>query len=348
MLKLVGTNKVLRLPKRDFSLDHLEEIQCYINKVIYPVLSDYVDKVYVVNLEKDQFDTIKEIISPRRTEKQLLSKLCPIGLLMPDHCFFANRNSQGPTLTIEIKPQLGFTQPEYALDGFSEVPSTAYCKVCLKEDYKSYKIDRRRSCYCPLDLFSGYDHRMVRAIKSLKDYPRNQFNIFRDGVILNDENSANNIECENILSSTFGDSMILPQLLVSILKSEPNDEVIVVAKDITNKDDDNLSEIAVCDRSSKPLPENCILNRIFCIQQKSQITNEEALEIFNDLIDYGLDEYLIHQLVNCGDKYENEIESGDILQKVEKLRTYQLCMTMRSLSIIVTIMPEIPKLHNDD
>ena len=313
---------------------------------MYPVLKEYVNKVYIVNLDKEQLNTIKKIISPQRTEKQLLSKLSPIGLLMPDHCFF--EKGQGPTITVEIKPQLGFIHPGYAKEGFSDVHDTPFCKVCLKEDYKSSKTNRRRSGYFPLDLFSGFDDRMVRAIESLKDFPKNQFKIFKDGVILNDENTANNVECEDFLSTTFGDTSILPHLLVAILKSEPNDTEIVVARDISTKVDNNLNEIALCNRTSKLLPEKCILNRILSIQQKNQITNEEALKIFTELLDYGLDEYLIQELVNCGDKYEKEIESKELLMKLEKLRTYQLCMTMRSLSIIVTIMPQIMENDNND
>lgn len=63
-----------------------------------------------------------------------------------------------------------------------------------------------RSTYCPFDLFSGVETRMKSALKALLTSPQNNLKIFRDGVIVYDqESTCSDLEC--VLTEWFHNSI---------------------------------------------------------------------------------------------------------------------------------------------
>ena len=63
-----------------------------------------------------------------------------------------------------------------------------------------------RSSYCPFDLFSGVEIRMKSALKELLKSPQNNLKIFKDGVIVYDqESNSNDLEC--VLTEWFCNSI---------------------------------------------------------------------------------------------------------------------------------------------
>ncbi|KAA8593677.1 hypothetical protein FQN60_009793 [Etheostoma spectabile] len=73
-----------------------------------------------------------------------------------------------PPLCIEIKPKCGF------------LPSSKHVSKDIKTKVANGKW-KRRSLYCPLDLFSGNEQRMHFAIRHLIEEPQNNFKIFKGG-----------------------------------------------------------------------------------------------------------------------------------------------------------------------
>ena len=63
-----------------------------------------------------------------------------------------------------------------------------------------------RSSYCPFDLFSGVETRMKSALKGLLKSPQNNLKIFKDGVIVYDqESNSSDLEC--VLAEWFCNSI---------------------------------------------------------------------------------------------------------------------------------------------
>ena len=332
---LNGTNKVLRLRKskdeEKGQLKKLEAIQSYINQVIQPVLGEYVSKVFVVHLQNDQLEYIKKTIALSRPEERLSKNLfTPVGLLMTDHCLPQEPGS-GPTLAVEIKPKMGFIHEKYFKD--------TWCKFCTKK-ISDCSGDKKctKSRYCPLELFSGDDYRMVKAIENLMITPRNNLRIFKDGSLLHDEKSTNNTQCQNFLSSTFGDPSIFPQVLVSLLKSNCNDIQLSLKK---KTEIDDTRDPESCNRQSQPLPEKCILESILSLQ-RNDMTDEDAQYLLNSLLSAGIDLKTLQDFIHGG-SVESEKITEEIGKKLQKLKRFAMSVTARDLSLIVTITPEAIK-----
>ncbi|KAF3856723.1 hypothetical protein F7725_017446 [Dissostichus mawsoni] len=82
-----------------------------------------------------------------------------------------------PTLCIEIKPKCGFLP--YSKHVSQDI-KTKVCRFCMHQHYKvAMGTWKRRSRYCPLDLFSGNRQRMHFAIRQLIDEPQNNLKIFK-------------------------------------------------------------------------------------------------------------------------------------------------------------------------
>ena len=336
VIALRGTNKVLRLPKSKYTeksqLEKLEAIENYINGVIQPLFGDYVSKVCVVNLNHEQLETIQKIVAPKRPEKRLSKNIFyPAGLLMPDHCFLSDPG-EGPTLSVEIKPKLGYINPK--------VSQGKSCNYCLKQQYKFLESDRNyiKSQYCPLDLFSGVNSRMLEAFNNLMMTPKNNLRIFKDGTLLHDENNSSNIECDTFLASTIGNKTFLPHTLVSILTSEPGSGDIHL--DLDSKSIIlNTNRQGYCNSISKSLPKKCILSSILSLQ-KMDITDSEADNLLNELISAGFDIKYLQNAIS-DNNIDNENLSDDLLNKIKKLKNYAISVTARDLSVIVTLAPEV-------
>ena len=66
------------------------------------------------------------------------------------------------------------------------------CHRCLKQYAKLYSGEIKSiSRYCPLDLFSGDETRMKKAIFDLFERPHNRFKVFKNGQLLYTESVGN-------------------------------------------------------------------------------------------------------------------------------------------------------------
>lgn len=118
------------------------------------------------------------------------------ALEMPDFTVFPHEsslsanNSNFPVIGVEIKPKEGFIPSDLIdLAKITFDQDVAYCSNCLSQYEKSLtSVDERKFYdYCPLDLFSGDERRMRRALSSLIDCPLNHLRVTRDGKIVMDK-----------------------------------------------------------------------------------------------------------------------------------------------------------------
>ncbi|XP_061543221.1 inositol-pentakisphosphate 2-kinase isoform X3 [Phycodurus eques] len=85
--------------------------------------------------------------------------------------------SHTPPLCVEIKPKCGFLP---SADHIGRDVKSKVCRFCMHQHYKVANGRwKRRSLYCPLDLFSGSGQRMHFAVRQLIEEPQNNFKIFK-------------------------------------------------------------------------------------------------------------------------------------------------------------------------
>ena len=328
-----GTATVLRLPKSKYQeksqAEKLAAMARYVNQVLRPVLWDFVSPVSIVDLDWAQLETIRTAVAASRPSKRLAKNVfSPCALLMEDHCFLDQAGS-GPVLAVEIKPKQGFIHPQRQGEKF--------CNFCLKQIFKSKNGEDGAviSKYCPLDLFSGDQSRMETAIQNLMSTPKNNLRIFKDGITLHDENSAENSDCDNFISSTLGHKSFLPKVMSKLLRSEPHCDRIemkISANESLRKDSECSGNL------SFPLPENSILNQVLTLQ-KCRLTDEEAEKVLNQLKVTGVDTDSLQHFISGGDIPFPDL-TEDLMTRVQDLKRYCMAVTARDLSIIVAISPE--------
>ena len=79
------------------------------------------------------------------------------------------------------------------------------CHRCLKQYAKLYKGEIKSiSRYCPLDLFSGDQMRMKKAIFDLFERPHNRFKVFKNGQLLYTESVGNHNSLKEEIQNWLG------------------------------------------------------------------------------------------------------------------------------------------------
>ncbi|XP_077429895.1 inositol-pentakisphosphate 2-kinase [Vanacampus margaritifer] len=102
--------------------------------------------------------------------------LCLPNLTSP---VLLQRSHTPPPLCVEIKPKCGFLP---SAKHISKDIKSKVCRFCMHQHYKVGSGRwKRRSLYCPLDLFSGSRQRMHFAVRQLIEEPQNNFKIFKGG-----------------------------------------------------------------------------------------------------------------------------------------------------------------------
>ena len=314
---------ILRFPKSKFSeksqCEKLEAICRYINLVMRPEMPQYVDPVTIGMLDWAQFQLVRERVGLSRPASRLGKDIYyPAALVMPDCALRPPLSSapSAPLLAIEIKPKLGlFSGP-------------GLCKFCLKQYYKLHvtkEVDRR-SQYCPMDLFSGDSARMSRAIKALLDAPQNNLRLLVDGVPPPYGQDPGKDGSQEVVASLLGSQDVLVPVLVACLLHSPNQVASIRSASPT------LSTKAGKDRCTPShagsLPKGCILDTIQKLQGRSPLSDIEALELLESLLEKG------EEIGQLQEEMTKPAAPGDRLQP---LKDYLLLVTARDLSLILTL-----------
>eukprot|EP00092_Neocalanus_flemingeri_P009020 GFUD01009706.1.p1 GENE.GFUD01009706.1~~GFUD01009706.1.p1 ORF type:complete len:428 (-),score=111.17 GFUD01009706.1:153-1436(-) len=352
VVSLPGSRTILRFPKSKFidksQHEKLETIARYVNEVIYPELLDYVDPVSVTTVDWQQLDAIRTLVNPFRPPDRVAKDIFyPAALVLPDYGFMPEPG-MGPVLAVEIKPKLGFLFPR-------NMVHPTLCNYCLKQYYKLHigKV-KTPSMYCPLDLYSGDQSRMMQAITALMASPQNNLRIFKDGQLLHDENSVNNPVCDKFLHSMLGSDNLLPQILVQTLTMAPTS-----ATDPTAAASSLVSGNAAvsgkerktarrCNKSGNQLPPHCILNSVLGLQKRNILPDSEAQLILDSLLSDGCDLASLQSLVTSeGGTSVESSQSSQLtkaqFEKIRMLKDYLLSVTAKDLSIILTMVEDSPQ-----
>ncbi|WVQ83029.1 hypothetical protein IAT38_005167 [Cryptococcus sp. DSM 104549] len=107
------------------------------------------------------------------------------GLLMEDTTV-TERDEGHETLAVEIKPKWGFLPDGKLMQPPESVPiKTKNCRFCMHQHLRGHKEEEHK--YCPLDLYSGDEARMLKALEGLWEMwstttaKANNWRVFVDG-----------------------------------------------------------------------------------------------------------------------------------------------------------------------
>ena len=244
----------------------------------------------------------------------------PKALILPDLTLPSpemESYTRGDVLSVEVKPKQGFYFPRNCVH-------ETLCNFCLKQWHK-FSISQVRSLYCPRDLYSGDKNRMMRALRALFTCPQNNLRLFRNGKLMHGEDVVNE-ECKQFLNDLFGcdeGEKAFGETLVTALTSESNSTRKVIGS-------------IHIDNKNNVLPKNCILNAVLNLQKQTSITDEEALDLLNDLLT-ATDDIAELQRLATSPTTKDAHQGLEREEKVNLLRNYMMSVSAMDLSMILTM-----------
>ena len=211
--------KVLRLRKKECKQSSgLKDEDCvreslhnldFMRHVVTPLMGHrYVHIGEVVSIPQDFIFAMTEICRGYRPKHRLNKEIdssCSVGVVMPDFCFVSNDSlssppfkesvgiteAENPTFSVEIKPKCGFLPISPYIDPSRDIKYSV-CHYCMLQASKvkegRYK---RKSKYCPLDLFSREPRRVMYSLECLVSDPQNNLRVFCNGKAMFTEELVN-------------------------------------------------------------------------------------------------------------------------------------------------------------
>lgn len=340
-----GTRKIARFSKSKYkdkdNNAKIDEKAFYANSVMGPLLSSkFVRPVTVGIMDEEDFETVRMEAQPfrplARCKKNIRSRKV---IISPDCVFLDDKhriNTFGDTLSIEVKPKLGYH------GGYPKL-----CTRCLKQEAKLQEGDIDCiSKYCPLDLFSGDLGRMKRALFDLYESPHNRFKVFKNGQLIYTEKIGEKDELEETLSQFFERqegintlASVLCSTLLGQTQVKPELLNFLPSKKTSTK----------CDIKSKPLPKDCILNSILNLQKLSQEIDDITAEALSDkMMSEVKSQEELHNLtiwypLLTGSRKDSEKileeqlgHSRRFIEDLQKLQKFLLSVTAKDVSVLLT------------
>ncbi|XP_034724860.1 inositol-pentakisphosphate 2-kinase [Etheostoma cragini] len=283
-----------------------------------------------------------------------------------------------PPLCIEIKPKCGFLPSSKHV---SKDIKTKVCRFCMHQHYKVANGKwKRRSLYCPLDLFSGNGQRMHFAIRHLIEEPQNNFKIFKGGqcIYSSKEGSDDVMDLTSLLhhlrpyfqhgnnriNSHMTSKAVLNdfiQVLVNALLSGGGGAGGVV----TDRQGEGWS---FCEASafnkerirhgSQGLPSDSVLFRTLQTQMLDTLDIEGLYPLFRRVeqhlqdfpkertrlqMDGPYNEAFLEKLQKCPTE-----DDGSVEYAVAKVHQYRVSMTAKDCSIMITLVPRSEAEEDDE
>lgn len=274
-----------------------------------------------------------------------------------------------PPLCIEIKPKCGFLpSPKHV----SKDIKTKVCRYCMHQHYKVANGKwKRRSFYCPLDLFSGNRQRMHFAIRHLIEEPQNNFKVFKGGQCIysskegSDESPDMNsllhhlrpyfLHTNNRMNSHVTSKAVLNdfiQVLVNALLSSGGGDGSVVAD--RQAEGRGFCEASIFNKErirhgSRGLPSDSVLFRILQTQMLDTLDIEGLYPLYRQVeqhlqdfpkertrlqIEGPYNEAFLEKLQKCPSENDGSVEYA-----VAKVHQYRVAMTAKDCSIMVALVP---------
>lgn len=250
--------------------------------------------------------------------------------------------------------------------------------------HQHYKVAngkwKRRSLYCPLDLFSGNRQRMHFAIRHLIEEPQNNFKIFKDAqcIYSSKEGADDSLDLTSLLhhlrpyflygntriNSHMTNKVVLNdfiQVLVNILLSAGGGDGGVVMD--RRGEGRSFCEASPFNREriqhgSQGLPTNSVLSRILHTQMLDSLDIEGLFPLYRRVeqhlqdfpkdrcrlqIDGPYNEAFLQKLQKCPTE-----DDGSVDYAVTRVHQYRVAMTAKDCSIMITLVPSDEEEEEED
>lgn len=280
-----------------------------------------------------------------------------------------------PPLCIEIKPKCGFLPSSKHV---SKDIKTRVCRFCMHQHYKvSNGIWKKRSLYCPLDLFSGNKQRMHFAIRHLIEEPQNNFKIFKGGQCIYSSRDRDREDTDTESSDSI--TSLLHQLRPyfqsgnnnrinshTTNKAVLNDFIQVLAKALLSGGGANAGELSdirgegrsFCEasvfnrerirHSSQGLPGDSVLCRILQVQMLDSLDIEGLFPLYRRVEQHLQDFPKDRSRLQIDGPYDEGFleklqkcpaEDDSVEFAVAKVHQYRVAMTAKDCSVMITLIP---------
>nr|XP_033338253.1 inositol-pentakisphosphate 2-kinase isoform X1 [Megalopta genalis]XP_033338254.1 inositol-pentakisphosphate 2-kinase isoform X1 [Megalopta genalis]XP_033338255.1 inositol-pentakisphosphate 2-kinase isoform X1 [Megalopta genalis]XP_033338256.1 inositol-pentakisphosphate 2-kinase isoform X1 [Megalopta genalis]XP_033338259.1 inositol-pentakisphosphate 2-kinase isoform X1 [Megalopta genalis] len=286
----------------------------FVRSVASCFLGRYTQIPEILRCDAKDIARLSEAIQTHRPEKRRNKIITETHVTKyPDYTFLQTKSNvnlfrSNKTFCVEIKPKQGYLREDNC--------KFQKCPYCLMQYHKlKKKVIQTRSSYCPLNLFSGVPHRMKSALKELLASPQNNLKIFKDGVVVYNQESSSN-DLENVLTEWFLNSVsskttkeyideFCSLICASLLHSFPQDRfkpcpeyelctstrqdlepTTYINTDIAAKAKKLLyfaAEVNECNLKAETLPNNCLLERILHMQKLPFVSAEYVYNIHSKL-----------------------------------------------------------------
>ncbi|XP_021658565.2 inositol-pentakisphosphate 2-kinase isoform X2 [Hevea brasiliensis] len=162
----------------------------YVKDVMSPLLGPkHVDAGMHVLACREFLESVeKKVICQRpawRVDAAKIDVKCDFVLLMTDHSLFPSGIVKvGPCISVEIKPKCGFLPfSRFIAERNAIKRSTTRFRMHQVLKLRQHEISEL-SQYDPLDIFSGSNERIHKALNDLYSTPQNNFRVFLNGSII--------------------------------------------------------------------------------------------------------------------------------------------------------------------
>uniref|UniRef100_A0A096M3H3 Inositol-pentakisphosphate 2-kinase n=1 Tax=Poecilia formosa TaxID=48698 RepID=A0A096M3H3_POEFO len=287
-----------------------------------------------------------------------------------------------PPLCIEIKPKCGFLpSPKHV----SKDIKTRVCRYCMHQHYKVANGKwKRRSLYCPLDLFSGNRQRMHFAIRHLIEEPQNNLKVFKGGqcIYSSKEGSDESPDTNSLLhhlrpyflrgNNRVNGHMTTKAVLNDFIQVLGNALLSAAGGDggqVTDRTGEGRSfcEASLFNRErirhvhicrSQGLPTNNILSRILQTQMLDSLDIEGLYPLYcrveqhlqdfpKDRTGLQIDGPYDQNFLEKVQKCSME-DDGSVEYAAAKVHQYRIAMTAKDCSIMVTLVPSGEEEDDDE
>ncbi|XP_043510557.1 inositol-pentakisphosphate 2-kinase isoform X5 [Frieseomelitta varia] len=336
VIALPQERKVIRFRKSlpnavssDSGKERIKQEVEFVKFVAFCFLGQYTQIPEILRYDAKDIAKLSEAIRTLRSDKRRNKEIMETyATKFPDYTFlpikFDTINFRTrKTFCVEIKPKQGYLRD---IDRKFQK-----CPYCLTQYYKlKKKMITCRSSYCPFDLFSGVETRMKSALKGLLKSPQNNLKIFKDGVIIYDqESNSSDLEC--VLTEWFCNSinsankgyidkfcnLICTVLLRPFISEEfkfctfPTYELCtsIVEQDTKTTTYINPDLIAkakkllyfageMCNLKAETLPNNSVLERILNMQRLPFVSSEYVYNTYLKFHSWLTDDIIYSNLIN--------------------------------------------------
>ncbi|KAG7226837.1 hypothetical protein INR49_014186 [Caranx melampygus] len=267
------------------------------------------------------------------------------------------------------KPKCGFLPSSKHV---SKDIKTKVCRFCMHQHYKVANGKwKRRSLYCPLDLFSGNRQRMHFAIRHLIEEPQNNFKIFKGGqcIYSSKEGSDDSLDLNSLLHHLrpyfmYGNNRInshmtgkavlndFIQVLVNALLSGGGGDGGLVTD--RRGEGRSFCEASLFKERIRHGQNPLVYQAIFLESSQiiSRVLNSAQLQLQLKLkrsiishlqIDGPYNEAFLEKLQKCPSE-----DDGSVEYAVAKVHQYRVAMTAKDCSIMVALVPSSEKEEDDE